>query len=710
MKNRLMGLAIAFASVSGCLCGPAPGEFGSSCTTDADCTTGACYTGYSGGYCSSRCEDAACPEGARCAALATGSYCLQNCLFGAIDCRDGYYCADVSAGAICRPKCTNAAECGAGATCSDEGECVAGTPGVIGAECTVNVGCQSGRCEVALPSGVCTQPCAQSSNGAGAFDVDCPAGSECTQVSEAGGFCYASCANDAACRSGFFCDKGSCRPKCRGAADCALGYTCNKGSGLCIEGSAAPRQTGATCNVDGDCDSNYCLDEPNQQFPGGVCSAACTNNSAVCGSSAICIVSADPMFDSVCLQKCSTNFDCRADYFCSDVTNSTEKICLPRCTAVSLCTAPEVCDTYSGDCAVPQPNATTNIDRVPLGTMAMGSSQTQKEFTLNVPQGAVSFTLVLKGGVGGISVVYRLTGPDGDVLFDFDNYLTSKVRILPVNDGDFGMLFPNTPRVSIQPGNYKITVVNEGGSGTGEVFALVKRATTSNLSGGKLKLNFWFAGVSGLNAANAASHAKLQEAIAEFRRIYATVGIDVSQAQVAYFDVPNASTYATIDSTDGKDSELRRLFELSKGSNNNGMNFFLVNEISGGDPGFIILGIAGGIPGIPFEQGTNASGVAVTAKDLSADPKAVARTMAHEGGHWLGLWHTTEADGKLTDPLSDTPECPVSRDSNSDKKLTSSECVGFGADHLMFWQAGPTAEKVSGNQGFVLQRNPVVSN
>ena len=188
-----------------------------------------------------------------------------------------------------------------------------------------------------------------------------------------------------------------------------------------------------------------------------------------------------------------------------------------------------------------------------------------------------------------------------------------------------------------------------------------------------------------------------------------TAGITIGEVQ--YFDVPasQAASFAVIDTIEGKDSELRRLFEVSSGAPNNAMNFFLVREIKGGGSGFTILGIAGGIPGIPFEQGTNASGVAVTTLDLAQDPKSVARTMAHEGGHWLGLWHTTEQNGEMHDPLSDTPECPPSRDTNADKILTSKECQGAGAEYLMFWEAGPTASTLSGNEGYVLQRNPVVS-
>jgi hypothetical protein len=705
-------VSFILASFALASCGPSAGDFGSTCTNDRDCKTGSCFTLFSGGYCSQRCEDAACPSGSRCAAFATGSFCLQSCTTSMFDCRSGYHCADVSAGSICFPDCDDDHDCGPGARCNQR-RCEASSPGSIGAACLLNVGCASGRCEISYTGGYCTAVCAQDGEGKSFFDKSCPSGAVCAKVSEAGGLCHAACSADAQCRPEHYCDgvgsSGACRSRCRGAANCALGYTCDvQGGGACIEGSALPGKLGAACRFDGECDSSYCLDEPNQQFPKGVCSDDCTLNPSGCGAAGLCIVPADPDLASVCLQKCKTNFDCRGDYFCSEVANSAEWVCLPRCTAVPLCSSPEICDIYSGDCVPPGAGGATSVERVAIGPMPLSGTQTQREFSVSVPADAVSYTIVMKGSVGGTSTISRLTAPDGELLFDLDNYLDSKVRILPVNDGDFGMLFPNSPRVPLRAGTYRFTVVNEKGSGTGEVFALVKRSTTSRLINGKLNINFWFAGLA-VNGSNAATDANMQAAISQMKSIYATAGITIDQ--IRYFDVPaaHAASFAVIDSIDGKDSELRRLFELSAGAPNSWLNMFLVQKITGGGFGYTILGIAGGIPGIPFEQGTNASGVAVAAMDLAANPGAVARTMAHEAGHWLGLWHTTEQNGQLHDPLSDTPECPASNDTSGDKIVSESECRGAGAENLMFWQASSVASTLTGNQGFVILRNPVVT-
>ena len=62
------------------------------------------------------------------------------------------------------------------------------------------------------------------------------------------------------------------------------------------------------------------------------------------------------------------------------------------------------------------------------------------------------------------------------------------------------------------------------------------------------------------------------------------------------------------------------------------------------------------VPGTATYAGHALSGIAV---DVSAGKPAAAdgMTMLHELGHFLGLFHTTEANPAIHDPLSDTPTC-----------------------------------------------------
>ena len=136
---------------------------------------------------------------------------------------------------------------------------------------------------------------------------------------------------------------------------------------------------------------------------------------------------------------------------------------------------------------------------------------------------------------------------------------------------------------------------------------------------------------------------------------------------------------------------------LSGPQNNRAINFFFVADINGGDAGFTLAGLSGGIPGPPGVHGTARSGVVVNMGSYleaieSGDAEQIesARSLseiifAHETGHYLGLFHTTERNGAAlgmgdsvirgSDNLSDTPVCPDSADTNGNGLLSASECM-----------------------------------
>jgi hypothetical protein len=122
------------------------------------------------------------------------------------------------------------------------------------------------------------------------------------------------------------------------------------------------------------------------------------------------------------------------------------------------------------------------------------------------------------------------------------------------------------------------------------------------------------------------------------------------------------------------------------------------------------LGIAAGIPGPNGISGTAASAVMVSVDThLDGDGETLltdllGETMAHEMGHQLGLFHTTEEDGSGFDGITDTPECGVELDTDGDGELTAEECEAADGRNFMFWTSADFGQfEMSPIQAMVLR-------
>lgn len=170
----------------------------------------------------------------------------------------------------------------------------------------------------------------------------------------------------------------------------------------------------------------------------------------------------------------------------------------------------------------------------------------------------------------------------------------------------------------------------------------------------------------------------LREALDVFESIYLQAEIEIGEVQ--QFEVVGGlrDRFETIELRYGILEELPHLFALSAGARGPAINLFFVRKI------YETLAISGGTPGPLRMHGTGASGIAFSSEALD-DAELLGKVIAHEVGHYLGLFHLSEQAGFVLDPLPDTPECRLDRDSDGDRLLSQDECRGFGADNLMFW-------------------------
>lgn len=311
----------------------------------------------------------------------------------------------------------------------------------------------------------------------------------------------------------------------------------------------------------------------------------------------------------------------------------------------------------------------TLIDREAVELVNGESAGVQVE----VPEGAVSMTITVEGDDDGMYALGYWEAPGANLVYDgwFNQSQggpcqNCDVRIAS-SEGAFAALTPNNPASSVPPGTHEFSAFGfrfEGGFGgfggqpvaiNGTVYVSVHVKMLPSLpETGVLDLNLHFTGANGWWAADAPNNAEVQELIGKVDEIYQQVGVTIGR--VTYRDIDES--YRVIETVTGPGSDLMEMFALSEGNEMNALNLFLVEELS--SPFGVILGVAGGIPGPPVVQGTLRSGVAVVVSEVPGVPADVETTMAHEMGHFLGLYHTIEQNfgfgPQLYDPLPDTPE------------------------------------------------------
>lgn len=640
-------------------------------------------------------------------------------------CNLGFSCEDgqcVQGDGSCSPACSVGFACSAG-QCVPADQVPGGggpSPRAVGAACTTTADCDTGACfpEPSFPGGYCSEICGGQVIASGA---QCPAGSACVQLGQASAACVDTCASGDDCRAGYACKSiqgvSVCYPGCSSNAECPTGAACNTSTGICESGYVAPGAVGAGCAADGECGAGQgvCLSEAATQggFPGGYCTLGCADvpDGSFCpNQEGLCahIPQDDGSVVAACFRNCSSAVDCRPGYACSTsigvVGEGNNGVCVPACRA-GTCESGWTCDTVSGFCVEGSGGGATGPGQVstqPLGTVQIGPNDTEfQAVSVDVPAGTTSFSIIAKPNPPIEVVPIKITTPQGQVVYDYFNPMATDYKVLPaLNKAYFSLTYPNSPRLELTPGRYEVLLgaQDKTSAKVDAVFKTVEGVPQE----GQLPVVLWFTQNSVLNAASAQSDPAFQQAMQGFVDIYASVGIAVGP--ITYQDIPEpmGTALAVVD-----EEEFDDFFTVADGSDLPGLNFFFCEQFNFGGGG--LLGMSGGIPGPPSVQGLPHGGVAVALAFLQQDPHTFAETIAHEGGHYLGLYHLSERDGKAHDPLLDTPECAAQLDQNGDAIVDGYECYGSGDDYLMFWTPGGRPQRtLSPEQKWVLLRNPAV--
>ncbi len=315
-----------------------------------------------------------------------------------------------------------------------------------------------------------------------------------------------------------------------------------------------------------------------------------------------------------------------------------------------------------------------------------------------VPADGISFLLSIFLASNYNIKFYSLTDPDGTDILSASSTpnLYNDASGRRGNSGYANVLVPQSPSFSAKAGTWTFKAY------TNDRVNLALR-TGSTPSVATIAIQPYITGTTW-------SAGDISAALSVMSGIYSANGITLTiNDTITISDTQYAAVSGTF--TDSTTSAL-----VSQGSTAT-VNLFFIEDYSGSWSG--ILGNAAGIPG---SMGTANSwngvlnSLSAHASGTTLDSQLLGETAAHEMGHQLGLFHTTESGGTVFDILTDTTECLNStKDFDSNGKMSAEECEGYGGENLMFWtawttssrSAGKKQETLSSHQQLVLKYSPL---
>lgn len=175
---------------------------------------------------------------------------------------------------------------------------------------------------------------------------------------------------------------------------------------------------------------------------------------------------------------------------------------------------------------------------------------------------------------------------------------------------------------------------------------LLMRSRASENSKKILPLHFRFSGVGGVNADMARKNPEGFKIFTDtLKTIFAKSDIEIQILSMLDF---NSNSIADKNYNFESSSELSELFRLEKVEI--GVKIFFVGNLFQGSG---IGGYSYGIGGPAISPESVLGGIAISSADRNT-PTLSAMNLAHELGHYLGLYHVKENGRLLFDPIPDT--------------------------------------------------------
>jgi hypothetical protein len=315
-----------------------------------------------------------------------------------------------------------------------------------------------------------------------------------------------------------------------------------------------------------------------------------------------------------------------------------------------------VCLAFPTGCRTPWDESVEGTLRL-LELSKSSSASGMISVGIPVEQGEGAMLVTVQVQPDELAFVDRLYTPSGDLVFDAQEYWSSPyTRTYGAFSSNVVVFnWPITPSdVPLKPGAWMLHVRTEVPKTESELTVVLKRDRP--LDGeGDLKVNVLFAG--DLADDNELVRGTMAAIDTWTEDIYAPIGIDL-EATIATWEGPE-------DLLSPLRTEGTEYMMLAQAKALDEINIVVVDRIL---DGVDVLGVAGGIPGALTP--TRKSAVAASALEAAGtdrvfsalEEQLLAETLAHEVGHYLGLFHPVELPSTGINPttwdgLLDTPEC-----------------------------------------------------